>query len=353
MAVTAPGEWALAEDLVAAGVSVDSIPVRMCWLVQYGHQPLSRQAARSVRYALPDPGFGDLRNWLARERPDAVHVNCLPHLRGAGAARACGLPVVWHLREILPPGPRRRWYAARLRRDATRIVAVSEAVADWVREEGLSDLVEVVHNGVSPPATLPDRNTARMALGLPPNACVVGIFSQVVEHKGALDFVRAAAIAAGRSPDMHFLIAGHGPTDFVSRLDREIERSSAAGRVHRVPPQPDIWSMLSAVDLVALTTLWPDPLPRVIMEAMAAAKPVVAYDGGGVPEMLVDGENGFIVDTGDTDGLADGIIRLAEDRELMEAFGTAGNRRALNRFSVADHVGKMETIFEKVASVQS
>ena len=53
-----------------------------------------------------------------------------------------------------------------------------------------------------------------------------------------------------------------------------------------MPPQPEIWELLAAVDMLALTTLWPDPLPRAVMEAMAVGRPVVAYDDGGVPEMV-------------------------------------------------------------------
>ena len=133
VAVATPGPWALSDELKAAGVSVTPLPVRPCWLVQYGPQPLWRQVARGVRYAFPDSGGRRLRAWLSELAPDVVHVNCLPHLRGAAAARSLGLPVVWHIREMLPSGRRRRWFAHRLRADATRIVAVSErrTKRDW------------------------------------------------------------------------------------------------------------------------------------------------------------------------------------------------------------------------------
>ena len=98
VAVVAPGPWAMGADLEAAGIEVATIPVRSCWLVQYGAQPLWRQTARVARYALPDRGYRDLRSWLGGFDPDVVHVNCLPLLRGAAAARSLGLPVVWHIR---------------------------------------------------------------------------------------------------------------------------------------------------------------------------------------------------------------------------------------------------------------
>jgi glycosyltransferase involved in cell wall biosynthesis len=342
VAVVAPGPWSMGADLEAAEVEVATIPVRPCWLVQYGPQPVWRQTVRAARYALPDRGYRNLRSWLCALDPDVVHVNCLPHLRGAAAARSLGLPLVWHIREILPPGPRRRWFAGRLRAASTRIVAVSEAVARWLREEDLGDLVEVIYNGGDPPTDNVDREVVRGRFDLPSEAVVVGLFSQLVTHKGSLDFVGAAHMAAATDPHLHFLIAGRGRPAFVEQLRREIAAGPAAERIRMVPPQDEIWPLLAAVDVVALTTLWPDPLPRVVMEAMAVGLPVVAYDGGGVPEMVAAGEAGVVLPSGDVEGLCGAMLELAKDGELRRRLGDAGCRRARRLFSVDEHVDRME-----------
>ena len=352
VAVATPGPWALSDELKAAGVSVTPLPVRPCWLVQYGPQPLWRQVARGVRYAFPDSGGRRLRAWLSELAPDVVHVNCLPHLRGAAAARSLGLPVVWHIREMLPSGRRRRWFARRLRADATRIVAVSEAVAGWLRAEGLGDRVEVVHNGVDPPTDVVDQEAVRGRFNLPSEAVIVGLFSQLVVHKGALDLVRAAHSAAAENPELHFLIAGQGPASFGRELRHEIAAGPAAEHIHVVPPQPEIWELLAAVDFLALPTLWPDPLPRAVMEAMAAGKPVVAYEDGGVPEMVVDGETGRLCRPGDSDDLTRAILGLAGDEALRKRFGEAGRRRARELFSVERHVNRMEAAFKGAESTR-
>ena len=349
VAVATPGRWALREELEAGGVSVTPVPVRQCWLVQYGPQPLWRQATRGLRYAWPDPGSRGLREWLSELMPDVVHVNCLSHLRGAAAARSLGLPVVWHMREILPPSPRRRWFAGRLRSDATRIVAVSEAVAEWVQEEGLGDRVEVVHNGVDPPGGV-DRDAARGSFDLPSEAVVVGIFSQLVVHKGALDLVRAAHAAISENSELHFLIAGHGPASFAGQLQREIAAGAAAGHIHMVPPQPEIWELLAAVDVLALPTLWPDPLPRVVMEAMAAGRAVVAYEDGGVSEMVVNGETGLLCRPGEVDDLSRAIVEMAANEALRNRFGEAGRKRARELFSVKRHVNRVEQVLRETMS---
>ena len=352
VAVATPGPWSLSGELEVAGMSVQSIPVRPCWLVQYGPQPLWRQAARGVRYAFPGSGGRRLRTWLSEFEPNVVYVNCLPHLRGAAAARSLDLPVVWHLREMLPPGPRRRWFAGRLRSDANRIVAVSEAVAGWLREEGLGDRVEVVHNGVDPPTDVVDREAVRSHFDLPTDAIVVGLFGQLVIHKGALDLVRAAHTAVSENRELHFLIAGHGPASFGRELRREIAAGPAAGRIHVVPPQPEIWELLAAVDVIALTTLWPDPLPRAVMEAMAAGRPVVAYKDGGVAEMVIDGETGRLCRPGNVEDLTRAILELADDEALRGRLGEAGRKRARELFSVERYLNRMEFILKAAVSME-
>jgi glycosyltransferase involved in cell wall biosynthesis len=352
VAVSAPGPWDLASGLRGTNVEVRSIPVRCCWLVQADRQPAWRQFVRGVRFLLPDPGARALKAFLGEVEPDVVHVNCLPHLRGAAAARACGFPVVWHIHEILPAGARRRWFAGRLRRDATRIVAVSEAVAEWLREEDLGALLDVVHNGVEVPDRLPDRDSARRKFELPAEAMVFGLFSQLVAHKGAIDFVRAAHQTASSNPNLWFLIAGHGPAPFVGQLRRTIANGPAAGRIRLLPPQAEIWPLLAAVDVVAITTLWPDPLPRVVMEAMAVGRPVVGYGGGGVPEMVVGGETGLLCPPGDVAGLTRSILELAGDRSLRHRLGQAGLQRARELFSVERQVDRMEQILNATRSTR-
>ena len=347
--VSTPGRWALASELNDVGIEVREIHLRCCWLVQSEKQRLWRQVLRRLRFELPDHGVNALRDYLEEFSPDVVHVNCLPNLRGAEVANRLGIPVLWHVHEILPSGARRRWFAARLRRDATRIIAVSEAVAGWLREEGLGDLVEVVHNGVDPPTGRIDQSAAREQLDLPGDAVVIGLFSQLVEHKGALEFVNAAHRAAAEDPSLHFMIAGHGPRAFADRLRKSVASGAIADRIHLVPPQEEIWPLLAAVDAVAITTLWPDPLPRIVMEAMAVGLPVIGYTGGGVPEMVVDGKTGVLCAPGDVDGLAAAMVRVARDEGLRRQLGEAGRDRSKRLFSVKRHVDLMEAALQSAS----
>jgi glycosyltransferase involved in cell wall biosynthesis len=106
------------------------------------------------------------------------------------------------------------------------------------------------------------------------------------------------------------------------------------------------------VDVLALTTLWPDPLPRVVMEAMAAGRPVVAYEGGGVPEMVVNGDTGLLCAPGDVDELSSAMAHLAGKEGLRQRMAEAGARRAREHFSVERHLHRMEAVLEAARSAR-
>jgi glycosyltransferase involved in cell wall biosynthesis len=348
--VVAPGPWALADGLRDAGVEVETHPCRALWLTGWDPVPAPVAVLKWLRYAMPPTGEAEIAARLREWGAEVAHVNCLPHVHGSRAARRAGISAVWHLREILPPGPRRRWFARRLAESARRVMAVSEAVAGWVREEGLGDRLTVVHNGAPESASRTgDTAAARAAIGVPVEACVAGLFGQVLPHKGVLEFVRAGRRALALAPRLRFVIAGAGPRDFVDRVLAEIDSGEGAERFHLLPPRSTSAELLAASDLACLCTTTPDPLPRTVLEAMSAGLPVAAFRSGGTPEMVVDGDTGILVDVGDTDGLAGAMAMLAGDPALRASMGAAGRARAREAFSLNRHVHRMQAVLSEAA----
>ncbi len=352
VSIVAPGPWSLTGALREGGVRVETIPLRSCWLAY--HEPLAPglAALKWLRWRLPDPGRGRLHAWLERLGPDVVHVNCLPQLSGARVAESGGWPVVWHVREILPEGSRARWWRVRLGRHATRVVAVSEATAAWLRRGELADAVDVVHNGIEPGREVPESGVARRTLGLPavPGDCVVGLVGQVLPHKGVLEFVRAAHRATREASRLRFLIAGDGPEGFVARVEREAASGPAAGRVHLVGPQPSGSLPMAACDVVCLATRTPDPLPRSVLEAMQAGRAIAAFRSGGTPELIEQETSGLLVDVGDVESLAAALVRLAREPDLRERLAAAAQRRVRESFSLERHVDRMESVLREAAA---
>jgi glycosyltransferase involved in cell wall biosynthesis len=346
--VVVPGDWVLGTSLRAAGVELAIVPSRSCWLAYHEPRPWPVALAKWARFACSG-SRRRLARRIASWGADVVHVNGLPHVHGAAAGRAAGRPVVWHLREILPAGPRRRWMASRVRRHARAVVAVSQAVASWVREEGLEDRLHVVYNGVEPPTVAPDSAAARHALGLPPEGVIVSLIGQLVAHKGAAAFVEAARRALSGEPALRFMLAGHGPPEFRAQIEALARASGRAERFHLLPAPPAADGLLAASDVVCLATTQPDPLPRAVLEAMAAGRPVVAFRDGGVPEMIRDGETGLLVEPRDIDGLAAAFVRLGRDPAWREALGRAGAARAVRDFSLERHLDRMERLLGALA----
>ena len=106
--------------------------------------------------------------------------------------------------------------------------------------------------------------------------------------------------------------------------------------------------LYQGADLLAFPSVWHEPFGIPIVEAMACGLPVVATRGGGVPEIIEDGETGILVERGDAAALAQGIIRLLGDDALRARMGRAGRRRAVERFSWETVAENLLACYERV-----
>jgi len=349
VSLVAPGPPGNAASLRDAGLDLQAIRCRACWLIYFDARPWPVALAKWLRFDWPQPAVSRMTDHIRRWKAGVVHVNCLPHLRGARAAAAAGVPLVWHVREILPPGRRRRWFAEQLRRRAKVVVGVSQAVGDWLREEGLEDRLRVIPNGVDPGGSLLEgQGSARTALGIPEEGVAIGLFGQLVPHKGAIEFVEAARLASAEVSELRFIVAGSGPKEFRARVARAIEESGLVPRFHLLPPQPDGERLIRACEVVCLATRTPDPFPRAVLDAMAAGKPVAAFRSGGTGEMVCHGETGLLVEPGDVEGLGRAFVTLGRDAHLRASYGRAGAGRAASEFSLERHPDRMESLFREV-----
>ncbi len=347
VAVAVPGPWVLADGLAAAGVEVVTVPSRPCWLSYWGRRPWPVVAVKLVLHAAATRSRARFRRFLSPWRPDVVHVNCLPQLHGAAAARTAGLPVVWHIREIVRAGPRRRWLARRLGRDASRIVAVSEATAAWIRDELPAATIDVVHNGVDIPAATPGPRAARAELGLDGDGVWVGFVGQVAPHKGAGLFADTAERMLARDGNVRFLAAGSGTPALMRRLSALA--AVHPGRFAYLGGLPSGAAAIAASDIVCVPTLTPDPLPRSVLESMAAGRPVVASATGGIPEMVEDGVTGILLGATGVDELSGALTALAGDAHRRAAMSAAARARAAGTFSLDAHVDAMARVLGEAA----
>ena len=278
---------------------------------------------------------------------ELIHANGSRGMFYAGLAGLLArLPVLWHVRVDESDG----WWDHVLSRLATRIIAVSQVVCR--RFHGLShgEKVHVVHNGVDLQAFVRGNGTAlrrRLSLGDRP---LVGLVAQLVPCKRHADFIRAAALVTPAHQEARFLVIGADP-DSEGAYERQLHKLVVELRLEErviftgfVEDVPDVMAML---DLVVLTSD-KEAFGRVLIEAMAASRPVVATRVGGVPEIVVDGETGLLVPVGDVESIASAVASLLEAPARRRALGVAGRQRAMAHFSIEAHARKVETLYREI-----
>jgi glycosyltransferase involved in cell wall biosynthesis len=320
-----------------------------------------QQVRRAGRYRLPETAGAALALMAAgvptairlaalarRMKANVIHTNGMKaHLLGELAGRLARVPVVWHLRDFPPPGRTGRLFAQAARRLPRLILAVSDAVAREVRPtHGGAPRVVTLYDPIDTHRFHPGLSGARVREELQVGSTVplVGLIAHLTRWKGHdlfLDIARA--VRDTRSPGRFIVIGGpiYETDGHVGYADGLYRRASALGLADRVTflgARTDVPEILSALDVLVHCPTTPEPLGRVLAEAMAVGRPVVAARGGGVPEVVQDGVTGVLVEPGSVAGFASAVTRLLENPGLRERLGNAGRQSAETRFGTAAHV---------------
>lgn len=300
-----------------------------------------RHVARLQREPSPPrdlAALADLWRIVVRTRPDVVHT----HMAKAGtlgraAAILAHVPVRVHtfhghtLEGYFTERGRRRVVRTErgLARFSSALVAVSHSVADDLVHAGVGtpEQFRVLSPGLDlepflriagPEGSIRDR------FGIPADAPVVGFSARLVPVKAVDVFLRALEVVLAQLPAAHAVIAGDGPEG--ERI-AAAQASATGDRIHWAGWLADMAAFYADVDLVALSSV-NEGTPISLIEAAAAGRPVVATAVGGVPEVVVDGETGALVASGDHEALAASILLLARDPALRARMGAAARARS-------------------------
>ena len=226
-------------------------------------------------------------------------------------------------------------------------ICASEAIRTMLVGDGVAKRRTVtVHEGIdlarvkaAPPAEL------HQELWLPHDAPIVGNVAALVPHKGQKYLIDAVARLLRDEPDTRVVIAGEG--ELQAALVQQIRHHHLEKHVILAGFRPDILSLHKAFDVFVLSSVT-EGLGTSLLDAMACARPVVATSVGGIPEVVVDGETGFLVPPRDPEALAAAIGRLISDRGLREKMGAAGLERVQNTFSAEHMVRNTLRVYERV-----
>lgn len=331
----------LRADLQAAGVEVLVRPLAVLRRAALTPGGLARIGGALARDA------GGLARLARRRRVALVHTNTSVTLGGAAAARAAGLPHVWHVREIYA-GFERFWPAyRRLLLTAAALPCVSEATRAQLGDDPRA---LVLHDGLAVAPGRAERPAARAALELPHDAFVCAVLGRISTWKGQDVLIRALAGLDGALA----LVAGDPWPGEERRLEqlRALAASLGVGeRVRFAGFRPDVENVYGAADVVVVPSTRPDPLPNSALEAAAAGCCVVAAAHGGLPEIVRDGVTGRLVSPGDTHALAAALAALRDDAAGRERFGAAAASDVRERFAPARLLERTQALYDELAAV--
>jgi glycosyltransferase involved in cell wall biosynthesis len=255
------------------------------------------------------------------------------------ASLPTGRPVIWHVR-IAEPDILLDQLLFRL----AKAVIVNSAAVGKRFAWGRSDKILRIHNGVNlsrfhprqPPPGL------RPSLGFPDNCRIVGSIGRFVHFKGYRHLIDAASLVHKTLPDVHWLLVGDG--ELRGELEQQARQLSLRDRIHFTGWREDTPDLLSLLDLFVLPSL-AEHFGRVLIEAMAMAKPVIATRAGGVPEVVVHDETGWLVPPGESEPLASAVLSLLQDPGRAERYAAAGLRRTAKCFSSESHMKAVESLY--------
>ena len=316
--------------------------------------PLTHLRARNLRDVR---ALRRLLRLVREERIDLVHAHLTyAAIWGGLTTRLTGVPCVATLHTGPVEGPewsrsaiRERMLAFVLNRWCSAVVAVSAAARAQHVERGRIDggRVCVIHNGVDLEEFASGgarRERMRRELGLADSQPTVLTVSALREGKGLEVLLRGMALLVRGQPQLRVVIAGEGP--LRDRLEELAREKGLEGHVRWLGFRRDVGDLLAAADVFVLASRQ-DAFPTVLLEAMAAARPVVATQVGGIPEIVEPGRTGVLVPPGDPEALAAAVDALLADPRTAALLGVAGRERAREHFSIAEWTSRLVGLYQE------
>ncbi len=316
-----------------------------------------RSESRGVRtHIIPTCGMTDwrwalrFRRLLDEEHVDLIHAHEFDtNVQGTFVAAISGIPLVAtvHGKHYFWEKWRRclayRWVS----RQAT-MVAVSEDLKQFIVEKvgACPERITVLYNGVDVP--MPPKqvevDACRKELRLPQGDQIVGVVGNLYPVKGHQYLIEGIPAVLKKCPNTSFVFAGRGQLE--KELKDQVHRLGLDERVHFLGLRQDISTILALLDVFVLPSL-SEGLSMAILEAMMAGKPVIATRVGGNPEIVLDGETGFLVPPRDSQTLADQLVTLLTNKEQAAQFAARGKRRAEGQFSLQTMVHAYQSLYDK------
>jgi len=306
------------------------------------------------------PSVHKLARYIKKGNFDLVVTNATKvHIYGAVAAYMAGVRSVWYMHDIVSPdffnGFIRRGLVFAGNRFPELVLVGSNASRSAFIKQGLHESkIRALHYGIDTARFDYRLDAADVAreFALQEETVVVTAIGRLAEWKGHHYFIEAASTIKQRRRNVVFWIVGDSPPDsdeWAKHLYRLIDERGLDSTVKILERRDDVPKLLARTDIFVHPSSRPEPFGLVIVEAMAMKIPVVATNFGGVPEIVVDDETGFLVPPGDANALAEKIEWLMQNREDAAAMGEKGFARVHGNFTIEKNVREVQQVLREAA----
>ena len=286
---------------------------------------------------------------IQKHRPDVVHL----HSRrgadswGALAAKWAGVPCILSRRV---DNPESRLGLALKYPLYSHVITISEGIRRVLLEQGVpSDKVTCVRSALDPTPYLQDavlpHAALRQAYQLAPDAVVAAMVAQLIPRKGHRYVLAVLPTLLAQYPNLQVLFFGQGPLE--PELRATLAQAPYLGRVRLAGFRDDLPTILGGVDIL-LHPADREGLGIALLQAAAAAVPIIASRAGGIPEAVEDGKTGILIEPGDTAALALAFNDLLQYPAKRREMGEAGRARVLSEFSVSAMTAGNFAVYQKV-----
>ncbi len=297
--------------------------------------------------------FIKINNIIKQEKVKIIHSNTSAVTIGCYLAKWNHLPHLWVIHEIIvSPKFVYKYTSKVISKYATKVVVVSNAVKIHLEKTGyfVNKEIQVIHNGLDF-----DKYNSHVAynylieeLSIESNSIVIGMIGRVNAWKGQTDFIRAAKIIADKFDRVYFLIVGDnyvGEEKYYLDMIQLINSLNMDAHMRLLKFREDTPALYNLMDIFVLPSSNPDPLPTVVLEAMACGKPIVGYKHGGIMEMVIEDFNGLLAEPKNYNELAEKCEILINDKKKLINFGQNSVSRVRKNFSMQNYVSQYEDVY--------
>lgn len=348
--VVLPTDGILVEALKRENIDVRVIPYPIMRRKYFNPKGILQYGFGLLKYSKVLIRFAKERNI------QIVHTNTAATLEGCAVSRKLHIPQLWSIHEIIVNPKLMFNFTSRLiSKYGHSVITDSRAVKKHLETSGFfkKDAIRVIYNGVDSNRFRPDCDCSYLynEWNIPKNAKVIGMMGRVNSWKGQMDFLKAANIVMEKHHDVYTVFVGaafEGEEWRERDLAEAIQKSPYRNRIVSRGYRTDSESIYRLYDVFVLPSINPDPLPTVVLEAMATGTPIVGYRHGGVCEMVKEGENGLLAEVRNPVDLAEKICCLLEDTALRERMAINSRKRLLEFFSIEAYVENYTQEYNKL-----